>query len=404
MPLPSGARAHRKGYIIGRESKGAFRGGTTTGEDGHGFRSYFLGNLLRLGLQEDVCPQLHEKLAHCRSDSGAPQLTVAKDKAGPKLIHYDQKEVDFVDDDCSPVVLDWAPVADELLVGDGRYEVAWQRCVYEVSQSGIIVKGRPSPSYLEHQVLRPLVNNAIVPRGALLVHGGAVRIDGKVALLLGESGKTSLVLGLMARGAEFIGDEHVYLDSRGICTMYTPFVDLDDCHFTLFPELLQALYPEPRERRKVERRLSFFQMGVGMSDGNALSRGMRNLLMTRSYVQELACRFDRPFPRAKMCESAPVHHAFHLVAGSKGEMITGTSAIELARLETASTFVHQGFHYHMARLAGIPSIGPEDMERAYAGSLGQAPCSRLRISLRQVRTRDDIERQVDAILMKMHEP
>ena len=369
-----------------------------TGNDTKSFHSYRLGNMFNVHLQDGICPELQEKIEHCRADAEPAHLTIAKGDSRPNMFHYPQQKLHFVDDDFFPVVVAWPPVADELLVSDGRYEVVWQDGVYEISPSKVIISGGVVDSFLEHQVLRPLINSALVPQGALLVHGGAVRIDGKVILILGESGKTSIILGLMAQGADYLGDEHVFLDTKGVCTTYTPYLDMDDRHFVLFPELLDTCYPDRHERSKVERRLSFFRMGGNLRGGNFLSRQLRELLTTRSYFKGLTCRFDRPFPQVKMCEPAPITHVFHLEASQKKENVFPTTAMDIARVETASTWIHQGYNYQMARLAGMPHLELPMMEQVFAEALSHAECNRLRVRLRQQRTKEDVDRRIDEII------
>lgn len=69
-------------------------------------------------------------------------------------------------------------------------------------------------------LLVPLINLAALGQGVVPVHGSAVQHDGRGILIVGWSkgGKTETVLSLMGRGAEFVGDEWIYLhpDGRGI--------------------------------------------------------------------------------------------------------------------------------------------------------------------------------------------
>lgn len=69
-------------------------------------------------------------------------------------------------------------------------------------------------------LLVPLINLAALAKGIVAVHASAVRLDGCGILIVGWSkgGKTETVLALMQRGAEFVGDEWIYLHPDGRAT------------------------------------------------------------------------------------------------------------------------------------------------------------------------------------------
>lgn len=69
-------------------------------------------------------------------------------------------------------------------------------------------------------LLVPLINLAALAKGIVAVHASAVRLDGCGILIVGWSkgGKTETVLALMQRGAEFVGDEWIYLHADGRAT------------------------------------------------------------------------------------------------------------------------------------------------------------------------------------------
>lgn len=69
-------------------------------------------------------------------------------------------------------------------------------------------------------LLVPLINLAALARGIVAVHASAVRLDDCGILIVGWSkgGKTETVLALMQRGAEFVGDEWIYLHPDGRAT------------------------------------------------------------------------------------------------------------------------------------------------------------------------------------------
>ncbi len=69
-------------------------------------------------------------------------------------------------------------------------------------------------------LLVPLINLAALAHGIVAVHASAVQHDGRGILIVGWSkgGKTETVLSLMGRGAEFVGDEWIYLRPDGRAT------------------------------------------------------------------------------------------------------------------------------------------------------------------------------------------
>lgn len=62
-----------------------------------------------------------------------------------------------------------------------------------------------------------VVNLTMLAKGLVPVHGSAFTYDGTGALVTGwaKGGKTEILLGLVARGAKYVGDEWVYVDEGG---------------------------------------------------------------------------------------------------------------------------------------------------------------------------------------------
>lgn len=64
-------------------------------------------------------------------------------------------------------------------------------------------------------LLRPLLNLVLLARGIVPVHAAAFRHEGRGVMITGWShgSKTGTLLAFMAKGAEFVGDEWIYLDA-----------------------------------------------------------------------------------------------------------------------------------------------------------------------------------------------
>ncbi|MDD1756450.1 MAG: hypothetical protein LUQ39_06415 [Methanomassiliicoccales archaeon] len=365
------------------------------------YATYRLGGLLNLRIEEGLCPHFQRKLEHCQVEEGEPDISIQRGRTDPVIEDNPRDKTTMVTDSFLPVVSVWKPNADELLVSDGRYEVVRQGGVYEISPGNVTIHGQPLDPFLEHQLLRPLANEILVPRGAIMVHGGAVQIDGKAVLLLGESGKTSLVLSLMAKGADYLSDEYAFLTPDGRCVPFTPYMWLDDRHFRHFPELLEGCFPDPRVRRRMRKNMEFYRMGYSFKGENVISRQLRELLTHRMYFEGLTCRFDVPYPKARMPSSSPITHVFHLHLNNDDGLIVPASYHQIADIEATSAWIRFGHTSTMAKLAGMPTIDLGMMRGAFADCIKGAECHRARMKMRVVRTREDYEKIATEIMEKV---
>jgi hypothetical protein len=92
----------------------------------------------------------------------------------------------------------------------GRVEIPLD----SLDDSPLLLRCEPNVRYVPHLVV--LLNLAMLRRGWLPLHAGAVVHDGRGIVATGWSkgGKTESVLGLMAAGAHFVADEWCYVDPR----------------------------------------------------------------------------------------------------------------------------------------------------------------------------------------------
>ncbi len=364
--------------------------------------SYLVGDLFDIRVEEGLFPHFHSKLEHCRVKEGGHQLSIQRGMPNPALTCIPQTKMIQVSDRFQSVVVAWrSKIGEELLVSDGRFEVVGEGGVYEISPGNLTVHGPPSEGFIDLLFL-PLANQFLVPMGSLMVHGGAVEVDGKVVLLLGESGKTSLVLSLLEKGADYLGDECVILDKEGICHPYTPYIVVDDRHLEHFPELFERCYPDPAVRRRKRKRMSFYHMGYNLNEGNFVSRQMRELLTTRMFFEGESCRFDSLFPKAKMPSSGSISHVFRLRATNEDGPTVPMGHRQIAEMESTCTWIRTGHIPTMARLAGMPSIDLPMMQDAFATAIKGAECYQLRMKLRNSRSRDYLDRTADDILDKVN--
>jgi hypothetical protein len=114
-------------------------------------------------------------------------------------------------------------------------------------------------------LLVPILNFTVLARGWLPLHAGAFRYAGSSVVVTGWSkgGKTETLLAFLEHGAEYVGDEWVYLDPDGTRTAGIPEpVRLWDWHLAQLPARRRLVGATDRLRLggidllgRVERRL-----------------------------------------------------------------------------------------------------------------------------------------------------
>ncbi|HZJ03560.1 MAG TPA: hypothetical protein VFE20_07830 [Thermoleophilia bacterium] len=105
-------------------------------------------------------------------------------------------------------------------------------------------------------LLIAIVNLTMLSKGIVPVHASAFTYRGKGVLVTGwaKGGKTEVLLSFMQRGAEYVGDEWVYLDpgTRRMYGIPEP-IRLWDWHFPDLPEYLDTIGRRGRTRLQVMR-------------------------------------------------------------------------------------------------------------------------------------------------------
>jgi hypothetical protein len=103
-------------------------------------------------------------------------------------------------------------------------------------------------------LLIPIVNLTALAQGAIPLHAAAFRYHGTGVVVTGWSkgGKTEVLLGFMADGAEFVGDEWVYLDADGRKVYGIPEpIHVWDWHLSDVPQFRAAMGPKHRARLRM---------------------------------------------------------------------------------------------------------------------------------------------------------
>jgi hypothetical protein len=366
-------------------------------DEGAGLIGYDFNGTFQLRYQKGLSPLTHNKLEHWRREASAPGLTIRRGKEGDLGIDP-WSALSHLREGGTHVAIGDRLIADEVIVEEGRYKLVDGPSVYTISPGLVECSGKVSDSYFEHEVLRPVINNAIVPQGRFLAHAGGAALEDHVLVFIGETGKTSTLLELMTRGAEYLANESLFLGKGGETTLYSTWLGLEERHFELFPELNAAMFSKPSERRRQEKRLSFHQMGTKMIGGGFISRSMREFMMSR-FQFSLLCSFQKLFPQTGLREHGRASHVFLLNAGRADQGVKRSDPAEIAKIAAASSWITaSNTHCALAELAGMDTYTKQDLDDVLVNALSGAECYRVDVGLRALRTRKSLKETVDAMV------
>ncbi len=143
--------------------------------------------------------------------------------------------------------------------GDGRTTATDGRRLYLVE--GGHLAGLPSPdepgpatltlepSFPPHallaDVVRPMLQHALLDHGAAAIHGSSVRLDGGAVVLAGwsESGKTEIALAMVEAGARFLSDKWTIVDSGAAALPFPAPVSIRRWVLPYLPRLRASIAP-----------------------------------------------------------------------------------------------------------------------------------------------------------------
>lgn len=122
-------------------------------------------------------------------------------------------------------------------------------------------------------LLIEIINLTALQKNALPLHASAFEFNGKGLLCAGwaQGGKTETLLGFMARGARYIGDEWVYVQEDGICGIPEP-MHVWDWHVDDLPDFRSRI--DWRDRL----RMRSLRIAAGSIDAALNVRPMNRLL------------------------------------------------------------------------------------------------------------------------------
>jgi hypothetical protein len=129
----------------------------------------------------------------------------------------------------------------------GVYKAVPWSCSLSRSTDGRLTLGFTSLAMREylamHIALLPALRLFLTKRGIALISGAAFAKDGVTTILAGPTGtgKTSLLLGALQRGAQFAGDEYVGLSSDGAVSLIIRSLALRSATLALAPDAVDRL-------------------------------------------------------------------------------------------------------------------------------------------------------------------
>jgi hypothetical protein len=292
------------------------------------------------------------------------------------------------------------PVDSDKAVCDGSYQIRFRNAIYEVGANQIISQGSVNESYLEHEVVIPTINRMVAKKGHYLAYASAVSHNDKILIFLGVSGsgKTSATLEFLSRGASFMGDNNIFIDDKGTCTLYSPMIGFPERNARVFPELVARLFTDGRERRRQEKRLSFYNLGTSMNPHNFITRYARDQFVSRFYFSHDSA-FNRLFPQNNARVSGLVAEAFFLESGTGGTRITEAKSEDLAKLATTLDWVYPNSggssHNTLAEAAGLEFCTKDDYSRVFESFFAHARCHRIHMPFQT--SREEMRRMVNEI-------
>jgi len=152
--------------------------------------------------------------------------------------------------------------------------------------------GGPCEIVCEHGIpavplLVPAINMTVLARGGLAMHAAAFRYRGRGVLVTGWSkgGKTETMLAFASQGADYVGDEWVYLvdDGTRMCGIPEP-IRLWDWQLAQLPGYRDRIRPADRLRLRTLRSGARVLEGAAEAGGARAARRAEHLVARQCHV------------------------------------------------------------------------------------------------------------------------
>lgn len=182
---------------------------------------------------------------------------------------------------------------------------------FPLSENEILVDRKIDPWFFQRWIYMPLIKASLWKHGISLMHSAALKIDGRRVAITGwaGAGKTPIMLSLLERGAELIGDDWVALTEDGTVFPLSAQLNLTDSHE---PFVAPSRWPGtkgscvPIVKKAAERSSKLFgrfrklSLGLARVADAAAAAGKMKLCLTDVY------------PEAKIAAGGPLDAVFVL--------------------------------------------------------------------------------------------
>jgi hypothetical protein len=174
-------------------------------------------------------------------------------------------------------------------------------------------------------LLLAIINLTVLAKGGLALHATAFRYEGRGVLVAGwsKSGKTETLLAFLENGAEYVGDEWIYLSADGATMFGIPEpVRVWDWHLAQLPHYLKHLRHNDRLRLAALRHGSGC-LGILSQYGTDASR--RACLRVLGLVDRQRYAFLRPekaFLGGAALRGSTIDHVLFMVNAEVGSSLS----------------------------------------------------------------------------------
>jgi len=324
------------------------------------FADFDFDGIVKLRFDSQILPRLQEKMSHWRNRFGAPDLTIEKGLVSPRGFR----------------------IALDMFVSPGSYQMLDPNGGLCEIDDERIVYGEPfKTDFLSTYVIKPVINRFIVPKGHFLLRASALAVGDNIIVLPSKRqvGKTSILLEFMRRGAAYMANGDIFINRDGKCTLYSKWINLQEHHLRIFPDLAERLYSTKKDRRAGERIMSFYRLGASMEGKNFVSRFVKSNLMSRFPFNQ-SIPSDRLFPQSRVRETGVVTHVFLLERDRHETRVIESRPEKVAELAAAMQWVEtQGCHNMLAGLAGLKTGTMDDVVGVLVESFDKASCHTIQI-------------------------
>ena len=299
----------------------------------------------------------HRALSRLMNDEFPFFVDREADPNGPVDLVVNEGEVDPADRMLSTL---YSFGRGSIVVGTGSGRI-------RLSEGVILAEPNVNAEEMYARWVEGLLFFSVLSQGAFLAHSSAVSRAGLGFLFpaWAHTGKTNVALEFVSNGYDYMADDWCLLSSTGEILGYPRWLRLFDYNFEAHPQLQQTV-GDPKDRRKLARRLAINRLAHSLNPNVGISASLRSRLESRFSVYHRA-PIGRVLPGSREALRAPLSKACLLSTGrSGGVSISELAPEELAR-RVALTARYERYMFNLDRVAiayaGMPD-GPLDFAPA----------------------------------------